>query len=131
VNLHPISVNSRFVEYFMYRNIPLCSFKFTALLVYRAVKRSWGGGGQCGKKNLLHWAREAHVHKTTFEPLIGTALYVIPLMRTNPLLWQMGGGWAVEIATFLARHSPNGSMPFHRARKSLYFQGSTSSHLSS
>ncbi len=31
MNLRPISVNSRFVEYFMYRSIPLCSFKFTAL----------------------------------------------------------------------------------------------------
>jgi hypothetical protein len=92
-----------------------------------------GGGVQCCKKNLLHWALEAHVHKTTFEPLIGTALYVIPLMRTNPLLWQMGGGWALEISTFFGPkwHSPNGLMPFHRAQKRLHFQGSTPSHLPS
>jgi hypothetical protein len=38
-------------------------------------KEMWGGGGQCGKKNVLHWAlelvkvihgnTETHVHKTT------------------------------------------------------------------
>ncbi len=37
------------------------------------------GGGQCGKENLLYWALEAHVHKTTYGPLIDTALYVMLL----------------------------------------------------
>ncbi len=61
-----------------------------------------GWGGQCGKKNLLHcapslsskakpWAVEAHVHETTNGPLIDTALYLIHLMRANPLLGQVGG----------------------------------------
>jgi hypothetical protein len=31
---------------------------------------------------------------------INTALYVRLLMRANPLLGQMGGGWALEILTF-------------------------------
>ncbi len=39
-----------------------------------------GGGGQCRKKNLLHWAMEAHVHKTTYGPVIHMALYVMLLM---------------------------------------------------
>jgi hypothetical protein len=39
--------------------------------------------------------------------------------------------FALEISTFLGPkwHSPDGSMPFHRAQKSLYFQGPTASHL--
>ncbi len=45
---------------------------------------------QCDKKNLL----EAHVHKTTYGPVIDTALFVMLLMRENPLLGQRGGGWA-------------------------------------
>ncbi len=35
---------------------------------------------------------ETHVHKTTYGPLIDTALYVMLLMRANPLLGQVGGG---------------------------------------
>jgi hypothetical protein len=69
-----------------------------------------GGGGQCGKKNLLHcapslspkaelWSLEAHVHKTTYGPLIDTTLYIMLLMRANPLLGLVGGGWALEILT--------------------------------
>jgi hypothetical protein len=42
----------------------------------------------------------AHVHKTTYGPLIDTALYVMLLMRENPFLWQVGGCWALEISTF-------------------------------
>jgi hypothetical protein len=42
----------------------------------------------------------AHVHKITDEPLINTALYVMLLMRANPLLGQVGGGWILEILTF-------------------------------
>jgi hypothetical protein len=45
----------------------------------------------------------------------------------NPLHRQVGGGWALEISTFLGPkwHSPTGSMPFHRAQKSLDSQGPT------
>ncbi len=74
---------------------------------------------------------EAHVHKTTYGPLIDMALYVMVLMQTNTLLGQLGGGWALKILTFLGPkwHSPNGSMLFHRAQKSLNFQGPTPYHL--
>ncbi len=51
-----------------------------------------GVRGQCGTKSLLHWALEALVHKTTYGPLIDTALYVMLLMRANPFLGQVGGG---------------------------------------
>jgi hypothetical protein len=58
--------------------------------------------GQCNKKNILHcapslspkaelWALKAHVHKTTYGPLIDKALYVMLLMPPNPL----PGGWAL------------------------------------
>jgi hypothetical protein len=72
---------------------------------------------------------ETHVHKTTYGPLIDTAVYVVLLMRANPLRGQVGGGWAVEMSTFFGSkwHSPNGSMPFHRAQNSLDFQGPTPS----
>jgi hypothetical protein len=33
--------------------------------------------------------------------MIDTAPYEMLLMRTNPLLGQVGGGWALEILTFL------------------------------
>jgi hypothetical protein len=32
------------------------------------------------------------VHKTTYAPMIYMALYVMFLMRANPLLGQVGGG---------------------------------------
>jgi hypothetical protein len=51
-------------------------------------------------RNLL-WALETHEHKTTYGPVIDTALYAMLLMRANPLLGQVGGDWALEISTFL------------------------------
>ncbi len=42
----------------------------------------------------------AHVHNITYVPLIDTALYIMFLMRTNPLLGKVGRGWALEISTF-------------------------------
>jgi len=44
----------------------------------------------------------AHVHKTTYGPLFDTALYVMFLIWTNPLLghWK---GWAMKILTFMAQ----------------------------
>jgi hypothetical protein len=47
-----------------------------------------------------------HVRKITYGPLIDTVLYVMFMMRANPLLEKVGGGWALEILTFLA---PNGT----------------------
>ncbi len=42
----------------------------------------------------------AHVHKTIYGPLIDTALYGKLLMRKNPLLGQVEGGWALGIKLF-------------------------------
>jgi hypothetical protein len=41
------------------------------------------GGGQRDKKNLrvLHWALEAHVHKTTYGPLTDTAQIISNLSK--------------------------------------------------
>jgi hypothetical protein len=73
--------------------------------------------------------RESHqgarVHKTTYAPMIYTALCIMFWMRVYPLLREVGGGWALEFSSFWA---PNGtllSMPFHRAQKTLEFQGPT------
>jgi hypothetical protein len=57
-----------------------------------------GGGGSVVRKIYTApslselWDLEAQVHKTTFGLLIETALYVMLLMRTNPLLGQVGEG---------------------------------------
>ncbi len=69
--------------------------------------------------NLLKPPVGAHVHKTTYGPLIYTALYVMLLMQANPLLGKVGGGWALEISTILGPkwHFPDNSMPCHRAQK--------------
>ncbi len=50
-------------------------------------------------------------------------------MRAYRLLGQVGGGWALEISKFLGPkwYSSIGSMPFHRAQKTLDFQGPTPS----
>ncbi len=58
----------------------------------------------CVKKKLLHWALEAHVHKTTYGPINDMALYI---MQANPLLGQVGGGWALETLTFLNNNNNN------------------------
>ncbi len=52
-------------------------------------------------------------------------------MRAYLLLGEVGGGWAQELSSFSGpkRHLPIGSMPFHRAQKTLEFQGPTPSHL--
>ncbi len=59
------------------------------------------------------------VHKTTYGPLIDMAQYEMLLMRAKPILGQVVEGWALEILTFFGHkwHSPNSSMPFHRAQK--------------
>jgi hypothetical protein len=37
-----------------------------------------------------------------YGPMIYTAPYVMVLMRADPLRGQVGGGWALEIETFLS-----------------------------
>jgi hypothetical protein len=73
----------------------------------------------------------ALVHKTTFAPMIYTALCIMFWMYAYPLLGQVGGGRALEISSFLGHkwHSPIGWMPFHRTEKTRDFQGTSPSHL--
>jgi hypothetical protein len=40
------------------------------------------------------------VHKITCGPLIDTALYVMLVMRENPSVGQVGGGWALKSRLF-------------------------------
>jgi hypothetical protein len=75
----------------------------------------WGRGGSAVRKfyctkpwklatiqlyNPFKPPEGAHVHKTTYGPLIYTDLYVLLLMRANPFHGQVGGGWALDILTF-------------------------------
>ncbi len=39
----------------------------------------------------------ALVHRTTYAPMIYAALCIMFWMCAYPLLWQVGGGWAMEI----------------------------------
>jgi hypothetical protein len=57
--------------------------------------------------------------------MIYTSLCVMILMRADPLLGQVGGGWALEISSFLGPkwHSPIGLLPFYRAQKNSQFPG--------
>ncbi len=73
------------------------------------------------------------VHKTTYAPMIYTALCIMFRMCAYPLLGQLGEGWALEISSFLGPkwHSPIGSMPFDMAQKTLDIQDPTPSHLPS
>ncbi len=115
----------------------LISNKFCDLSLPRWV------GRHCGKKNLLVLPHSPQ--KPSYRPCklmynVHTENYlwtsdwhgphVLLLMRANPLLGQVEGGEALKISTFLGpkRHSPNGSLPFHRAQKSLDIQ-ETPSHL--
>jgi hypothetical protein len=62
---------------------------------------------------------DSQVHKTTYAPIIYTALCIMFGMCAYPLLGQVGGGWALEFSSFLGPkwHSPIGSMPFHMVQK--------------
>ncbi len=51
----------------------------------------------------------ALVHKTTYAPMIYTSLCVIFMMRADTLRKQVGGGWALEMESFL------GPVKWHRA----------------
>jgi hypothetical protein len=92
--------------------ILLISNKFTAPATVQGGIEMWVGGGSAVRKinctgpwkfatiplyNPLKPPVGAHVHKTTYGPLINTDLYVMLLMRANPLQEQVGEGWALEI----------------------------------
>jgi hypothetical protein len=93
----------------------------------------WEGGRQCGKKYLLYWSLEwklatmplyklltspmgAHVHKTTYGPLIDRTLYARLLMRANLLLRQLRGGWALEMKA--SHQSENLDSDLYQSEKS-------------
>jgi hypothetical protein len=83
----------------------MLQFPVAALDTVQGGTEMWGG--HCGKKKLLHWVLEYRIqklmlHKTTFGPLIETVLYIMLLMRANPLRGQWGVGWALESITFEA-----------------------------
>ncbi len=61
--------------------------------------------------------------------MIYTSLYVMIFNDADPLRGQVGGCWSLEISSFLGPKwdAPIGSMPFHRAQKTLDFQGPTPS----
>jgi hypothetical protein len=72
------------------------------------------GGTGSSRANKFHYAPLLHppvwdlkpplwalVHKTTYEPMIYTALCIMFLMPAYPLLRQVGGGWALELSSFL------------------------------
>jgi hypothetical protein len=75
----------------------------------------------------------ALVHKTTYEPMVYTALWIMFWMPAFPLLGQVGGGWALEFLSFWA---PNGTRlsarcHFTSPKKTFEFQRPTPSHLPS
>ncbi len=43
----------------------------------------------------------ALVHKTTYAPMIYTALSIMFWMHACPLLGHVGGGWTLEFSSFL------------------------------
>jgi hypothetical protein len=89
----------------MYRSVPLC-IRYSFLLISNIVFSLSPTAEQ--------WALESPLHKTTYRPLIYMALYAMLLIRANPLLGQVRGGWALEISTFLGPkwHSPNAQCHF-------------------
>jgi hypothetical protein len=58
-----------------------------------------------------------------YGPMISTALYVMLLMWANPLRGKVGGGWALEIETFL------GPVKWHRAVRRMPCGAQNSQHV--
>ena len=58
------------------------------------------------------------VHKTTYVPMIYTALCIMFWMCAYPLLGEVGGGWALVLEFFGPQMAlAYRLMPFHRAQK--------------
>ncbi len=72
------------------------------------------------------------VHKTTYEPMIYTALCIMFRCVHIHYLGKLGGLGPGNLKFLGPKlHSPIRSMPFHRAQKTLEFQGPTPYHLPS
>ncbi len=70
------------------------------------------------------------VHKSTYAPMIYTALCIMFWMRAYPLHGQVGGGWAQEISSFFW---PQMALAYcldaiSQGPKPLIFQGPNFSH---
>jgi hypothetical protein len=83
----------------MYWSAPLCTLQFCDLSFYStgSLKKIYCTWPWNLATKLLYSPLKspvgADVHKTTYGPLIDTALYVMLLMRANPLPGQVGEGW--------------------------------------
>ena len=80
--------------FFMFRSVPYVRYSFLLISTKFCVLSLLHCATSLSPKTEL-WALEPHVHKTTYGPLIDMALYVMLLMRENPLLGQVGGGWGL------------------------------------
>jgi hypothetical protein len=66
---------------------------------------------QSGQSQKKLWVLKIDI----YAPMNYTAPYVMCLMREDPLRGQVGGGWALEIETFL------GPVKWHRAVRRVPF----------
>jgi hypothetical protein len=72
----------------------------------------------------------ALVHKTTYAPMIYTALCIMFWMRAYPFRGQVGGGWALKFSSFLGTKWHSYPLDaISQGPKILEFQGPTPSHL--
>ncbi len=111
----------------------LCYLTALVRLSYLTPLEGWYGPETSLRYPITHHLKSL-VYKITYAPMIYTSLNMIfDACRTDSLLRQVGGGWALEISNLLGRkwHSPISSMPFHWAQKTLDFQGPTHSHMPS
>ncbi len=79
--------------------------------------------------NFYNVATEHREKKITiYAPMIYTALCVMFLMQADTLRGQVGGGWVLEMESFLGPVKWHRRVPFG-AQKTQDFQGPTPSHL--
>jgi hypothetical protein len=73
-------------------------------------------------QNWVENTNMTNIQKTPsiYAPMIYTAPYVMFLMRADPLRGQVGGGWALEIETFLGTEMATSEASPIRTAKSLY-----------
>ncbi len=66
-----------------------------------------------------------------YGPMIYTSPYLTFLMRADPLRVQVGGGWALEIATFLGPEMAKSDAISSQGPKKSWLPGPNPSHLPS